>query len=84
MTDAISITAIVVSVSTALAGLAAALHIRRFRSGCLDVDCSQPTSPFSRRPTVSPPVPITLAPVPQKLMPMKLDGQEAGTSSADC
>ena len=56
MVDPVSVAAIVVSAITAISAAAAALHIRKMKSGCLDCDCT-PQTPLARSPTsVKPPV----------------------------
>jgi hypothetical protein len=49
MVDPIAISAIIIAAVTAISGAAAALHIRRMHSGCLDCDCV----PIPRSPSAS-------------------------------
>ncbi len=50
MVDPIAVSAIIIAAVTAISGAAAALHIRRMHSGCLDCDC---LPPIPRSPSAS-------------------------------
>ena len=57
MPDAISITAIILSSITALAGAVAGIHIRKFHSGCLECECFETNEQRQqRRKSQSPPI----------------------------
>ena len=62
MTDPIAITAITIAAVTAISGAAAALHIRRMHSGCLDCDCVPQSIPRSPSASAVKPT-ITLQPI---------------------
>lgn len=40
--DIVAVSALVVSIATALGGLITALHIRKCHAACIDSDCRQP------------------------------------------